>query len=173
MAIPRGFRHGVDAVEDVDLGFEKVVQAIQDLQVGVVVGILQDRGGEVAEGGELTLAGYAAVNEFGTKDGHVPERSFLRSTVAENEGRYVRELVDAARSVMVGDAEIEAAFGMVGLGAENDVKDKIRDLRDPPNAASTLRRKYPGDNPLIDTGRMRQAISHAVLDLAEAEREGE
>ena len=167
------WRGGSHAVEDVDLGYRDVVASIRDMNVGVVVGILQDVGGEVAEGGDLTLAGIAAVNEFGSKDGFTPERSFLRSTMAENEPRYSKELVDAALSVITGSATVDVAFGLVGLGAENDVKDKIRDLRDPPNAPATLARKFPGDNPLIDTGRMRQAIASAVLSLSDAEEEGE
>lgn len=150
------------ALEDKDLGYHKIRRALKHMEVGVVVGLLQDKGSEMTSEG-VTLAGYAAINEFGSEDGRVPERSFLRSTLAENEDRYVEELVAMAADVVLEGADVEQAFGLIGLGAETDVKDKIRDLRDPPNAPMTLANKFPGDNPLIDTGRMRQSISHAVV----------
>lgn len=156
----------LETVEDRDFGYADAVRALTRLDVAVVVGILQDKGAEMTDDG-ITLAGYAAANEFGTDT--IPERSFMRSTVAENERRYVDELVEAARSVVVDRVDIEVAFGLVGSGAAADVQDKIRDLRDPPNAPMTLARKYPGDNPLIDTGRMRQAISFGVIAAAASE----
>lgn len=156
------------AVTDHDSGYRRALQALRDLDVAVDVGILQDQG-EWSADGRITLAGYAAVNEFGSADGHTPERSFLRSTVARHGSRYQAELIAAAGHVLDGVA-IDVAFGLVGVGAENDVTDAIRDFRDPPNAASTLRKKYPATFPLIDTGRMRQAISSRVARIRGKER---
>jgi hypothetical protein len=156
-------RSGRSEIVDVDTGWSDLLAEVRKLDgAGVLVGLLQDVGSEMTDEG-VTVAGYAAINEFGSNDGRIPERSFLRSTVAENERRYVSELVEAAGQVIDGKASVDQAFGLVGLGAELDVKDKIRDLRAPPNAPMTLAKKFPGDNPLIDTGRMRQGISHQVV----------
>lgn len=159
-------------VVDRDLGYRELLKGLGDLGApGVDVGILQDKGGEYIPGEEITLAGYAAVNEFGSEDGHVPERSFLRSTVDERREEYQAELdktVGVAIDSMVrsgaGSAgrAMEQHLGRLGLRAARDVQAKIRDLREPENADSTLAAKYPGTNPLIDTGRMRQSISHKV-----------
>lgn len=161
-------------VTDIDRGYKALLRDLGMVAKGaprVFVGILQDQGGERAVDGSITLAGYAAVNEFGSEDGHVPERSFLRSTVDENRGPYakrlegaVEALIDGIRSGVPGAGirRMEESLGQTGLRVSRDVKNKIRDLRDPPNAPSTLARKYPGDNPLIHTGRMRQAISFMV-----------
>lgn len=159
--------------QDTDLGYEALLATLGDMgDAAVYVGILQDQGSELDEDGNITVAGYAAVNEFGSADGSVPERSFLRSTVDANGRVYESELqavaietVDAAvRSLSSGQAEatLERGLGRVGARAARDVQLTIRDLRDPPNAPSTLAGKYPGDNPLIETGRMRQSISFAV-----------
>lgn len=159
--------------QDTDLGYDALLATLGDMgDAAVYVGILQDQGSELDEDGNITVAGYAAVNEFGSADGSVPERSFLRSTVDANGRVYESELqavaietVDAAvRSLSSGQAEatLERGLGRVGARAARDVQVTIRDLRDPPNAPSTLAGKYPGDNPLIETGRMRQSISFAV-----------
>jgi len=159
-------------VTDVDHGYDALVRDMRKLRASrVLVGILQDKGGEMDDEGGITLVGYASVNEFGSEDGRVPERSFLRSTVDRNKNEYADEikvvLGSSVDRVIKGSQggmlkEIERGLGRLGLRAVRDVKDTIRDLRDPPNAPSTLERKYPGENPLIETGRMRQSIDHKV-----------
>jgi hypothetical protein len=157
-----------------DRGYRKALGVLRKLRSpAVYVGILQDKGSELAENGDITLAGYAAVNEFGTDPGgkgpRVPERSFMRSTVDENRATYQKRLneacgaaIDTATKGGDGVAALEGKLGLLGIEVQGDIKNKIRDLREPPNAPSTLARKYPGDNPLIHTGRMRQSISFAV-----------
>ncbi|BCQ68236.1 hypothetical protein PEQA60_22260 [Pseudomonas sp. Eqa60] len=49
----------------------------------------------------------------------------------------------------------------VGVVAEAAVKVYMTELRTPPNAASTIRQKG-SSNPLIDTGAMRQSVTHKV-----------
>lgn len=160
------------SVRDIDRGFDDLMRSLGQVGQGsprVFVGILQDKGAEFAEGGGITLAGYAAANEFGTDT--IPERSFLRSTLDENRGRYNEGLDKAVDALIEGVGTgvpgaglrmLEHSLGQLGVRVSNDVKKKIRDLRDPPNAESTLERKYPGENPLIHTGRMRSAISFQV-----------
>lgn len=161
-------------VRDIDRGYKAIVhdlRALGDATPKVFVGLLQDKGQERTEEGGITLAGYAAVNEFGSEDGHVPERSFLRSTVDDNRGRYMTALDRCAAAFVEGAkkngpggglAALEHRLGLLGSRVKGDVRRTIRDLRDPPNAPLTLARKYPGDNPLIHTGRMQQSISFAV-----------
>lgn len=159
-------------VVDRDLGYHDFVRIMGDLgQPRVLVGILQDKGSEVVEGGDITLAGYAAVNEFGSDDGHVPERSFLRSTVDANQVEYQGALDEMAGAMVdatvsggfdAGLAQLKRDLGQLGNFVAGDVKLMIRLLRDPPNAPSTLARKFPGTNPLIAGGRMRQSISFKV-----------
>lgn len=158
-------------VTDRDLGYGNVVEWFGDLGTpAVYVGILQDKGSEMTEEG-ITVAGYAAVNEFGSEDGQVPERSFIRSTVDEQQADYERRLKSGMGKVIdvvvkggmnAGRGEMERHLGLLGAKVSRDIQQKIRDIRTPPNAPSTLSKKYPGDNPLIHTGRMRQSISFEV-----------
>ncbi len=181
-------------VIDSDRGYRELLRGLAELgEPSVYVGILQDKGMlrerreyKRTKGGKITkkrrriavedpeaitLVEIATINEFGSEDGRVPERSFMRSTIDENEKRYQRRLdavagktVDAMveGGTAAGEAAMREGLGQLGLLVERDIKSKIRDLREPPNAPATLAQKYPGDNPLIETGRMRQAISFRV-----------
>lgn len=161
-------------VTDTDKGYRALMGVLGDLSgAGVDVGILQDKGSFKDEDSGITLAGYAAVNEFGSEDGHVPERSFLRSTVDERQDEYGRELDRAMGEAVDGAirggqsgalAALDRGLGRLGARAARDVQSKIRAGGEPfkKNAPSTLSAKYPADKPLIEEGRMRQSISFAV-----------
>lgn len=165
-------RETAQSIVDRDKGYRGFRDIMDDVQQpGVYVGILQDKGQEYDEEGGITLAGYAAVNEFGSDDGRVPERSFLRSTVEERRGEYGADMQAAVHAMLntmfmhgvgTGKRVLERRLGLLGNKVAGHVKEKIRDLREPPNAPITLALKYPGDNPLIHTGRMRKSISFLV-----------
>ena len=101
------------------------------------------------------IANYASANEFGTDT--VPQRSFLRSTVAEHVARLRQNLVNASKAAI----DLKGRRGRVAEKAAQElakaIKDKIRDLDSPPNAQSTIDRKG-SNNPLIETGAMRDSI---------------
>jgi hypothetical protein len=123
----------------------------------------------VADPKALSLVQIAAINEFG--GGNVPERSYLRSTFDEKARVYRRRLtrgleqaVDAAivrngKGTMT--ATLERALQTLGTQVARDVQMKVRDLRDPPNAAITIERKG-SSNPLVDTGRLRGSIDWEI-----------
>lgn len=150
-------------VTDRDLGYAKLVA--QWLALGtrqVLVGIRAKDGVKVAQGDSLNLAGIAAVNEFGSEDGHVPERSFLRSTMDENVGKYAGMIQRAVLRHLTGQQSIDNSLGLLGATAVADVQAKIVAIDTPPNAPSTIARKFGEDNPLIDEGRLRQSIDFEV-----------
>lgn len=141
------------SVEDVDLGMDRLIADLLGLGVAeVYVG--------VRSGPEGDLATIAAANEFGTSDGHVPERSFLRSTVDEKRGEYAEDLAKVVDDIIDGRGA-RPGLSRIGVRAKADVQRKIRALRTPPNAASTVKQKG-SSNPLIDTGRLRQSIDYEL-----------
>ena len=160
----------MQGVTDRDRGYRALKAALAAVgSPRVYAGILQDVGSAVTEEGGDTLAGYAAKNEFGTRT--IPERSFMRSTVDKHEAKYAKAL-EKAMGAMVDDAvsggeqaglsSLRKSMDTLGVRLVADIQTMIRDVRTPPNAPSTLAAKYPGDNPLIHTGRMRQSIAHKV-----------
>jgi hypothetical protein len=153
-------------VIDRDMGYGDLMVRLAGMQsVSVLVGV-EGTGTEVSvdESGHVTatpdLAQIAIWNEFGTQDGHAPERSFLRSTMDENRAKYLR-LQEVAVGRMIDGLDPRLAYGAVGLVATADVRRKIRSRVDPPNAPSTIARKG-SDLPLVDTGELYDAIGYTV-----------
>lgn len=105
-----------------------------------------------------------AVNEFGSEDGTIPERSFLRAGIAAGADRLNEITMKIARGVIRGETDPLAGLEKLGAEAATMVARRIVDLRSPPNAASTLAAKKPKTNPLVNTGLLGQSITHQVVD---------
>jgi len=144
------------SVTDRDIGYRELVQLMQRIakldKISVLIGI-RGRSGK-------RLVTIATVHEFGTRDGRIPERSYLRSTVDEHRLRYIAMVSKAAKKIVEG-ADPTQVMGLIGSVAVGDVQRKIANRIPPPNAPSTIARKG-SDVPLIDTGRLRQSIDYVV-----------
>lgn len=105
--------------------------------------------------------------ELGVTGPHVisiPARPWLVPGVTEGEKEYIDIIEDGIKDGLSNDVILE----QVGLIAVAKVQQKIVDVRTPPNAPSTIRKKG-SSNPLIDTGAMRQSVSHLLSDRAPEE----
>ena len=147
-------RMNIQIVED---NFPQLQKAVEDLnKYQLHIGIFGD-GGETEDGESYVM--IANVHEFGmvidfkTKEGSVtiPERSFMRSTFDEKEREWVAFLEERIERVFGFQMTVEQAYEQMGAKAASDIQSKIRDLRDPPNADSTIAKKG-SSNPLIDQG---------------------
>ena len=107
------------------------------------------------------VAAVAAWNEFGTEQG-IPERPFLRNSVGDAEDVIMPVLKEGIDPKDMALDRITA--GKVGEAMKSRIQREITQLREPPNAPSTLARKAPKTNPLIDEGIMRAATSYEVED---------
>lgn len=105
------------------------------------------------------LVEIAATNEFGDPGRRIPERSFIRSTTDEVRPEAFRLMKTGLGRIIDGKTSARKVLGKVGLFMETKIKKKITDLRTPPNAPLTIALKG-SDNPLIDTGQLRQSIRH-------------
>ena len=116
------------------------------------------------------VAMVAAANEFGTVhagDGEsqqrIPERPFFRQGLDEAKERvagHLEDRVDGKTLVVTENLADE-----IGLIVADEIQQRIVDLREPPNAPLTLRRKAPKTNPLIDTGKMRTSVTYRTVKL--------
>lgn len=109
----------------------------------------------------------AAANEFGTKDGHIPGRSFIRSTVRARSQEWGRMLHIGYRGILDGRLTGRKVLGLIGATMEGDIKATITAGGVPftPNAPSTVAAKGE-DKPLMDTRQMRAAVTHVVFGRA-------
>ena len=87
----------------------------------------------------------AFYNHFGTED--IPPRPFLEFD-KERAAKLVRESI-----AMDGNT-----VSLIKVGLTAMIKENIVELRTPPNAESTIRKKK-SSNPLIASGHMRQAVN--------------
>lgn len=186
-------------VFDNDKGWKRIVAAANAaagrryVKVGVLGTKADEKEGD--EGGPLTVAEIAAVHEFGTEDGRIPERSFLRSTFDEHKDELERMAVDLLPQVVLFGLHPDKALGILGLKLSSEVKKKITSGAGipPPNAPATLMAKagtgktgrfFKGQatslgqafaqvgalaavRTLVDTGRMLGAITWAIVDKDE------
>ena len=109
------------------------------------------------------VTNVAAWQEFGVKKNGktvIPERPTMRpanADVPEKILPLLKREVDP-RTMVVS----KQTAGRVGETMKSDVQERITNLKQPPNAEETPRRKAPKDNPLIETAFMRASVSYEV-----------
>ncbi len=176
---------GKNKLVDKDRGFADLFKRVEALRgkSHVKVGVLadSDRGGLHVPGASLTVAEIAAVLEFGTQDGKIPARSFVRSTFDEMRGELTALAAELIAAVVLdGKMDAARALGLLGLKLATGIREKIVGGSGvpPPNAPSTLRAKQNkgkwnkggkaqaagwGVRTLVDSGRLLASISYAVV----------
>jgi len=103
------------------------------------------------------------VNEFGSVDGTIPERSYLRTGTRKAQKKITKTNRFAlAKRVLDGSLKSVKALEIIGQIAEAEVKQQIVNISQPANAPSTLKAKAPKSSPLIETGHLRQSIRYVV-----------
>lgn len=106
------------------------------------------------------------IHEFGSEDGKIPERSFLRSAMRENAKEHNKLAAKLAKAVSNGDQSPDDALELLGTKAAANVRESIVSLTSPANTAATIRAKG-SSNPLVDTGLLAQSITHQVMGKGE------
>lgn len=143
------------------LNFQEVMDALgQELKQfkgGKVVTVGIHEGAPQPENGDLNMATLGAVLNFGTQDGHIPERPWLEPGIQAS----AQEISDTIADAIEGGKDLDGTLEMVGVVASGGVRQYMTDLKTPPNAESTIKRKGSA-NPLIDTGALRASVTHAI-----------
>jgi len=163
-----------------DRGLARIIGELREAsKLHVTVGVHQDAAPHVQEGPQSvagseaqvvheqqpTNAQIAAWNEFGTEDGHVPERSFLRATIDERAKDIRAVQRKALKAVVSGKMDARQGLGVIGEFVKGAVQQKIVSNVPPPNAPSTIALKG-SSMPLVDTGQLRQSITYTVEEGA-------
>lgn len=172
-------------VTNVDKGWDRLRAVAQELKNGgayAKVGILENAPAPEDDAGEalpFTMASLGAIHEFGSRDGTIPERSFIRAGIDANRDELQSVAKKVARGIYEGRFDVEQGLGILGLKGTQAIRNYVTkgDQVPPPNAPSTLRRKvakgkWRGRKPvdaaklvrtLIDTGRMIGSLTWAVV----------
>ncbi len=91
----------------------------------------------------------------------IPARSYIRSTIDNHADEIQDFAADIARQISRGEMDKRTGLDLIGLKIKSLIQLTMTELRDPPNAPSTVKRKGT-NNPLINTGRLRRSIDHVV-----------
>lgn len=154
-------------IVDRDLGWKALREAVaKSGPTAAKVGILEEAGAH-ERSVDLTVAQVAAVNEYGTSDGHIPERPAWRNALDGAKDRITKTLQRAAGELLDG-VPVTTAFGKVGLFGQALIRRGIDALTTPPNAPRTIAQKG-SSKPLIDTAQTRNAVTFAVLQGGEVD----
>lgn len=107
----------------------------------------------------VTMAQIAAMNEFGA--GNVPERSFMRSTLNEQNKFLKKRCRSLCLQILAGTNTAKKGLAKIGEYMATAIKNKIQEGVPPPNSPETVKRKH-SDHTLIDTGQLRDTVDWEV-----------
>lgn len=131
----------------------------------VKVGILGTNATEPVEGEEdLTMAELGVIQEFGTMDGMIPSRSFLRLPLEVKQEELVNGLTKSSVKEDFEKGNIKGVYSKLGVIAEGIIQEAFSSggfgmWKE--NAPSTIERKG-SSAPLIRFGFLRRSITSEV-----------
>lgn len=127
----------------------------------VAVGVLQDE--KVGPG--FSMVDLALVHEYGSRNGHIPARSFFRSTLDAQAHKHINLMKRLHAQVLKGRLTLKQALQALGEVVTKDIVQTINRGVRPELKASTVKRKK-SSKALIDTGRLKGSITHEVRGVS-------
>lgn len=125
------------------------------------------KGGTVSvAAGYLTNSEIGAIHEFGSPDGRIPERSFLRMPILTRLEDELRKIPPDAWVHAIKVGGIKALLQAIGQAALNVVHDAFHSGgfgRWAKLSAATIRRKKNSDI-LVETAQLQRSISFAIIE---------
>lgn len=101
--------------------------------------------------------GYAELGVTGPHTINIPARPWLVPGVRSADQQYL----DIIATGIENRTAIETILNQLGVVAQGAVQKYMVELKTPPNAPSTIRKKG-SSNPLIDTGALRQSVTYTI-----------
>ncbi len=100
----------------------------------------------------------------------IPPRPFFRRMIAVNSGKWPSEIAAVLKSE---NYDTQRALNIMGERIKSQLQTSIRELTDPPLAASTIKKKSGGKNeegagygpekPLIEKGHMLNSVDYEIV----------
>ncbi len=124
----------------------------------VAVGILQDQ--KIDD--QFSIVDLALVHEYGSKNGHIPQRSFIRSTCDAQQKKHFQLIKILQGKIIDGVLSIKQGLSTLGEVVAKDMVETINHGISPALKPNTIKRKNSSKT-LIDTGRLKGSITHDVI----------
>ena len=143
-------------IHDRDNGYRELTQNVRKWR-GKTIKVGVNDSPHLGRGG-LTNAQLGAIHEFGL--GHVPQRSFLRAWVDQNQGEWMSWLRRGILASLLDNRQWASNFGKYAV---REIQARIRAGIAPALQDSTIRRKASGnETPLMDSEQLFNAIEYEV-----------
>jgi hypothetical protein len=147
-------------IRDEDKGFKKLLGSLGDMGT-VTVGVQGKEADEQYDDG-TPVGQVAAAHELELVPG-APKRSWLRDWIDENKERMLKEAQAKFTMVMAGATTRNKALQELGYNWTVEVKKQFDDgTITPPLSAYTIKRKGGETRPLVETFRLRNAITYKI-----------
>ncbi|MPW31953.1 hypothetical protein F9L16_23650 [Agarivorans sp. B2Z047] len=137
----------------------KSMESQEQLAVGIPVNS-EGSSAKYEDGTSILLV--ATVNNFGSPSRNIPARPFISLSsepMIEKTAPIAESLIPVLNQ---GKASIADILQQMGPPAVDVMQQTINDLKEPPNAASTIIKKKGSANPLVNTKLLVQSINFAV-----------
>lgn len=143
----------MSSVREIDHGWRRIRRELERIQrLEVAVGILE---GSNNEG--VSIAEYAAFNEFGTHD--IPSRPFMAPAFDENVAKIEDDFKKQYRQITSGARDSNGALTVVGQKHASRIQNVITGRNILPRLApATVQAKRGSTKTLVDTGAMVNAV---------------
>ena len=94
----------------------------------------------------------------------IPERSFIRSSYDENRNKF-STYDNYLEAVLDFKISVDDFFNIIGNACVNFIKEYIKHGDFTENSSLTLENKKPKTKPLIDSGRLINAVDYEVIKI--------
>ena len=112
----------------------------------------------------MSVVDVAMINNFGSNSRNIPARPFMSLAKKPAIEAIQKPILQMTHFLNKGKITKKKMAEVVSPLVVSAFKKTITDLREPPNAASTIRKKK-SDNPLIDTGLMKNSLTSEVVKM--------
>lgn len=93
----------------------------------------------------------------------IPARPFLRKAFYDNQRKYRRLVKVGIDEIVYDDKKGHDLLVKLGKAGVSDVRESIRRWTKPGNAPLTIDNKRGHNNPLVDTGKLSQAVTYKIV----------
>lgn len=146
-----------NAIKELIRRYKKVPQVALGFPVGKATSAQYPNGVPVVD--------VAFYNNYGTKskDGsqHIPARRFMDIGSKKASIELAPFIEKSIKKINDGQMTWEQLGEIIGTKGASILKKEITQLSEPPNAPATIAKKK-SDNPLIDTGLLRQTVTYDI-----------
>lgn len=147
-------------VKIVDRGWLKIKKALAKTLEGKVAAVGVQGAKASEDHGGLTNATLMLFHEFGGKGGRPPERAPMRSTLAEQEDKYQKELANIGKGIFKGGGTLEGQLLVLGEQYRADMILKMK---------AGIESKEGVVAHLRDTGQLWNSLSVEVTEPSKKE----